>query len=314
MVNNVSLAFFFPGQGSQSVGMLSALAEAFPQLKKTFADASAVLGYDLWALAQQGPQETLNLTERTQPLLLTSSVAMWRLWRELGGPLPAMMAGHSLGEYSALVCSEVLGFEDAVDLVRKRGQYMQTAVPVGAGAMAAVLGLDDDVIVAACAAACTGSEVVEAVNFNSPGQVVIAGSAAAVDRASAALSDAGAKRVAKLPVSAPFHTSLMRPAAESLALDIDALAFSAPRVPIVHNVNAQPETNPTRIKALMIEQTASPVQWTRSVQFMVQQGIEKGYECGPGKVLAGLVRRVQRSLVVTPLDDADKFEALVQQA
>ncbi|MGB5326047.1 MAG: ACP S-malonyltransferase, partial [Pseudomonadales bacterium] len=224
------------------------------------------------------------------------------------GALPALLAGHSLGEYSALVCSNVVAFEDAVDLVRKRGQYMQNAVPVGEGAMAAVLGLDDEAIIAACAAACEGEEVVEAVNFNSPGQVVIAGSTAAVQRASQALSDAGAKRVAPLPVSAPFHTSLMRPAAEALAKDIDSLDFSAPHIPIVHNVNAAIEADPLQIKKLMVQQTASPVQWTRTAQYMAEKGITQGCECGPGKVLAGLVRRVQREIAVAPLDSPDAFE------
>lgn len=309
-----ALAFFFPGQGSQSVGMLADLAAAHPLIEQTFATASDVLGYDLWALAQQGPQEALNLTEKTQPLLLTSSVAIWRLWRECGGVVPAMLAGHSLGEYSALVASEVLDFEAAVDLVRKRGQYMQSAVPVGEGAMAAVLGLADDAVVAACAEASEGAEVAEAVNFNSPGQVVIAGSAAAVQRASELLSEAGAKRVAPLPVSAPFHTSLMQPAAEALAKDIAALSFRAPQIPIVHNVNAATESDPENVRELMVQQTARPVQWTRSVQYMVEQGIAQGCECGPGKVISGLVRRIHKPLGVAQLDNPDALAAALDAA
>lgn len=293
--------------------MLAGLAAAHPGIQQTFAEASTVLGYDLWALAQDGPQEQLNLTEKTQPLLLTCSVAIWRLWQERGGAAPEMMAGHSLGEYSALVCSGVLEFNDAVDLVRKRGSYMQAAVPVGKGAMAAVLGLADDDIVAACEQASRPGEVVEAVNFNSPGQVVIAGHAVAVERASRVLGEAGAKRVAMLPVSAPFHTSLMQPAAEALAQDINALRFNAPEIPVVHNVNAQTQSDPDQIRQLMVQQTSSPVQWTRSIEYMAAKGIDAGVECGPGKVLSGLVRRVQRSLVVNALDSPDAFDAALQQ-
>jgi [acyl-carrier-protein] S-malonyltransferase len=306
---NEKMAIVFPGQGSQTVGMLADMAAEYPQVNQLFTRASSVLGYDLWALAQSGPQEKLNLTETTQPLLLTSSVAIWEIWKSQGGALPKFMAGHSLGEYSALVCSEVLEFETAVHLVQQRGKFMQEAVPVGTGAMAAVLGLDDEKVVSLCAEISTASAVVEAVNFNSPGQVVVAGHAAAVEKAAAVLKQAGAKRVAPLPVSAPFHTSLMKPAGEALATIMKDLAFAAPVVPIVHNVNALTENAPEKIRALMIEQTSSPVQWTRSVQYMVENGIEAVIECGPGKVLSGLSRRIHKPLTVAAVEAPDALKA-----
>lgn len=300
-------AFVFPGQGSQAVGMLADFASAYPQLLDTFAEASDVLGYDLWALAQSGPQEKLNLTEITQPLLLASSVAIWRIWCEKGGEKPQLFAGHSLGEYSALVCSGVIPFAAAVDLVRQRGSFMQAAVPVGTGAMAAVLGLDDKVVVDICQSLSSDSNVVEAVNFNSPGQIVIAGHAGAVEQASAALKEAGAKRVAPLPVSAPFHTSLMKPAGDALAEIMQSIEFQAPQIPIIHNVHAKPESNPEEIRKLMVEQTSSAVQWTQCVQYMVAQGIEKTIECGPGKVLSGLSRRIHKPLQVANLESPESF-------
>ena len=300
-------AFVFPGQGSQTVGMLADFASAYPQLLDTFAEASDVLGYDLWALAQSGPQEKLNLTEITQPLLLTSSVAIWRIWCEKGGEKPQLFAGHSLGEYSALVCSGVIPFVAAVDLVRQRGSFMQAAVPVGAGAMAAVLGLDDNVVVDICQSLTGEANVVEAVNFNSPGQIVIAGHAGAVEQASAALKEAGAKRVAPLPVSAPFHTSLMKPAGDALAEIMQSIEFQAPQIPVIHNVHAKPESNPEEIRKLMVEQTSSAVQWTQCVQYMVAQGIEKTIECGPGKVLSGLSRRIHKPLQVANLESPESF-------
>ncbi|MGK0500862.1 MAG: [acyl-carrier-protein] S-malonyltransferase, partial [Oceanicoccus sp.] len=251
-----TLAFMFPGQGSQKVGMLAEIAAEFDLVKQTFAEASDALGYDMWDMVQNGEQEQLNLTERTQPILLTSSVALWRVWRQQKGPQPVMVAGHSLGEFSALVCAGSLAFADALTLVRDRGQFMQTAVPVGEGAMAAVLGLDDDVIIDICQQ--TGAE---AVNFNSPGQVVIAGKLAAVETAISLLKEAGAKRAMSLPVSAPFHTSLMRPAGEKLAEKVAGLEFSAPIIPVVHNVNAQTQTDPEKIKTLLVEQIYSPVKW-----------------------------------------------------
>lgn len=301
------LAFVFPGQGSQKVGMLAAAAERFSVVRDTFAEASDVLGYDLWKLVQEGPQEELNLTERTQPMLLTASVALWRVWNQQGGAQPSLMAGHSLGEFSALVCSDVINFGEAVNLVRLRGAYMQTAVPVGVGAMAAIIGLDDEAIVKACAEAADG-ECVSAVNFNSPGQVVIAGHASAVERAVAKCKEAGAKRAMPLPVSAPFHTALMRPAGERLAENIMAMEFRAPKVPVVHNVHAQTEQDPAKIKQLMIEQIHSPVQWTSCVEFMARAGVTTTVECGPGKVLSGLNKRVEKSLQTLALEDVEGLD------
>lgn len=290
----MSLAFVFPGQGSQKVGMLAEFADV-ATVRDTYAEASAVLGYDLWALSQNGPQEELNMTEVTQPLLLTASVALWRLWSEKGGATPSLMAGHSLGEFSALVCAGVIEFADAVDLVRKRGQFMQTAVPVGVGAMAAIIGLEDDQVDAACASAAQG-ECVNGVNYNSPGQVVIAGHAAAVDRAIAACKEAGAKRALPLPVSAPFHTDLMRPAGVELAKVVEQMIFSAPQIPVVHNVTVAPESDPAVIKSLVVDQIFSPVPWTQCVQYMAAQGVSDTVECGAGKVLSGLNKRIEKSL------------------
>jgi [acyl-carrier-protein] S-malonyltransferase len=294
-----NLAFVFPGQGSQKVGMLAEMAAEYPVIEQTFAEASEVLGYNLWELVQAGPQEELNLTERTQPMLLTASVAIWRAWNEKGGAKPALMAGHSLGEWTALVCAGVVAFKDAVKLVQQRGKFMQEAVPAGEGAMAAVIGLDDDAIKAACEQA-AGDEVVAPVNFNSPGQVVIAGSAGAVERAIPLCKEAGAKRAMPLPVSAPFHTSLMKPAADRLAEQIQATEFKAPETPVVHNVNAQTEADPEKIKALMIEQIYAPVLWSDCVRTMSQAGITQMVECGPGKVLSGLAKRIERSLSALP--------------
>ncbi|MDB4421180.1 ACP S-malonyltransferase [Pseudomonadales bacterium] len=303
------LAFVFPGQGSQSVGMLAPLADEYSSIQQLFSRASDVLGYDLWALAQSGPQEQLNLTEQTQPLLLTSSVAIWQVWQSLGGSVPALMAGHSLGEYSALVCSGVIDFDAAVSLVRDRGKFMQQAVPQGVGAMSAVLGLDDEVIVSICQDVSVDGNVVEAVNFNSPGQVVVAGSADAVSKAADLLKEAGAKRVAPLPVSAPFHTSLMKPAAEQLAVAIAKVEFHAPTIPIVHNVHASIESDPGKIRQLMVEQTASPVRWTQSIEFMVARGVERVVECGPGKVLSGLCRRIHKPLSASAIETPGALQA-----
>lgn len=303
-----NLAFVFPGQGSQKIGMLAELAVEYPVVQKTFAEASDVLGYDLWALVQTGAQEDINLTERTQPLLLTASVAVWRVWQEKNGASPAFMAGHSLGEWSALVCAGVVAFKDAVKLVQQRGKFMQEAVPAGLGAMAAIIGLDDALIVEACKKAEQG-EVVSAVNFNSPGQVVIAGAVAAVDRASVLCKEAGAKRALPLPVSAPFHTEMMRPAADRLAEQINATTFSAPRIPVVHNVTAQTEENPAKIKALMIEQIYSPVRWVECVNTLVALGVTTTLECGPGKVLSGLNKRINGDLATLSIEKPDEFVA-----
>ena len=302
------LAFVFPGQGSQKIGMLAELAAEYPVVQSTFAEASEVLGYDLWALVQSGTQEEINLTERTQPLLLTASVAVYRVWLEINGAQPAFMAGHSLGEWSALVCAGVVAFKDAVKLVQQRGKFMQEAVPAGQGAMAAIIGLDDALIIEACKKAEQG-EVVSAVNFNSPGQVVIAGAAAAVERASALCKEAGAKRALPLPVSAPFHTELMRPAAERLAEQIAATVFSAPAVPVVHNVTADTEADPEKIKALMIEQVFSPVRWVDCVNTLSAKGITLTLECGPGKVLSGLNKRINAELSAVSVEKPEELQA-----
>lgn len=308
-----NLAFVFPGQGSQKIGMMADLAAQYPVVEQTFAEASAVLGYDLWDMVQNGAQEDINLTERTQPLLLTASVALWRIWNEKEGPKPALMAGHSLGEWSALVCSGVVAFADAVKLVQQRGKFMQVAVPAGEGAMAAIIGLDDDKIEAACQQA-AGEEVVSAVNFNSPGQVVIAGHAGAVDRAIELCKEAGAKRAMPLPVSAPFHTSLMRPAADQLAEQIQATTFNTPETLIVHNVNAQTESDPEKIKALMIEQIYHPVLWVDCVKTLASKGIVTTLECGPGKVLSGLSKRIDKSLKGLATETPDALEKALAEA
>jgi [acyl-carrier-protein] S-malonyltransferase len=277
--------------------MLAAAAEAHPSVGHTFAEASEVLGYDAWELVQNGEQEQLNLTETTQPMLLTCSVALWRCWRAAGGAVPKLMAGHSLGEFSALVCAGAINFGDTVSLVRQRGAFMQTAVPVGEGAMAAIIGLDDASINDACKqAAGQSGEVVAAVNFNSPGQVVIAGSVAAVDIASGLCKEAGAKRALPLPVSAPFHTELMRPAGEKLAEVLAGITVSTPEIPVIHNVHAQAETDPRRIRELLVKQISSPVLWTSCVNALVTAGCAEIVECGPGKVLSGLNRRIDKSL------------------
>ena len=304
------IAFVFPGQGSQKVGMLAAAHERFQAVRDTFAEASGVLGYDMWDLIQNGEQDALNLTETTQPVLLTSSVALWRAWLEQGGHRPGIMAGHSLGEFSALVCAGALGFADAVQLVRQRGAFMQTAVPVGEGAMAAIIGLDDDAINRICdEVSASGGGVVSAVNFNSPGQVVIAGHTGSVEQAIAKLKEAGAKRAMPLPVSAPFHTQLMRPAGERLADVVAGISISSPKVPVVHNVHAAPEQDPQRIRELLVEQIYSPVQWTRCVETIVNSGAINMVECGPGKVLSGLGRRIDKSLQCFSLEEPDDLLA-----
>ncbi len=309
---NQKIAFVFPGQGSQKIGMLAELAAEYPVVQKTFAEASEVLGYDLWNLVQAGAQEDINLTERTQPLLLTASVAVWRVWKEKNGATPAFMAGHSLGEWSALVCAGVVAFKDAVKLVQQRGKFMQEAVPAGQGAMAAIIGLDDVAILEACKKAEQG-EVVSAVNFNSPGQVVIAGSAAAVERASAFCKEAGAKRALPLPVSAPFHTSLMQPAADRLAEQINATVFASPEVPVIHNVTAESEQSAEKIKLLMIEQIYSPVRWVECVNSLVAAGVNKTIECGPGKVLSGLNKRIHAELITVSIEKPEELLAVLAE-
>ena len=309
-----TIAFVFPGQGSQKVGMLAAAHEEFQAVRDTFEEASQVLAYDMWSLVQEGPQEALNLTETTQPVLLTSSVALWRAWLEQGGISPSVMAGHSLGEFSALVCAGALQFADAVQLVRQRGEFMQSAVPVGEGSMAAIIGVDDEQINTICAELSSGtSGVVAAVNFNSPGQVVIAGHTATVDAAITALKEAGAKRALPLPVSAPFHTELMKPAGERLAQAIAAIDVAAPGIPVVHNVHAATESNPEKIRSLLVEQIYSPVQWTGCVQSMIDAGVQQVVECGPGKVLSGLNRRIDKSLHSYALEEPDALQAGVTE-
>jgi len=306
------IALVFPGQGSQKVGMLAAAHERFQAVRDTFAEASQALGYDMWDLVRNGEQDALNLTETTQPVLLTCSVALWRAWLDEDGPRPAIMAGHSLGEFSALVCAESLAFADAVQLVRQRGAFMQTAVPVGEGAMAAIIGLDDDTINRVCSEAATHSgRTVAAVNFNSPGQVVIAGHTGGVDEAITRLKEAGAKRAMPLPVSAPFHTELMKPAGERLAEAVAGLSITAPAIPVVHNVHAQTEQDPQRIRELLVEQIYSPVQWTRCMQTIADAGATAAVECGPGKVLSGLGRRIDKSLQCFSVEEPDDLLAAV---
>lgn len=304
-------AFMFPGQGSQSKGMLSDLAEKYPSLLNTFQEASEVLGYDLWDLCQQGDESELNRTEVTQPAILTASIALWRLWGELGAARPDYLAGHSLGEYSALVAAGSLEFSAAVGLVRERGRLMQGAVAEGVGKMAAVIGLDDDLVVAACSEAAEG-QVVEAVNFNSPGQVVIAGNAEAVERAAAACKEKGARRVLPLPVSVPSHCALMKPAAEQLAVTLEKVTVQAPVIPVLQNVTAQIVTDPAQIRDNLVKQLYSPVLWTQTLKAMAGLGVERVVECGPGKVLVGLAKRTlenaQGLATATSKDFEDSFE------
>ena len=302
------LAIVFPGQGSQSVGMLADLYQTYPLVQDTFNEASAALGYDLWALIANGPEEQLNETQRTQPALLTASVAVWRVWQQQGGATPAYFAGHSLGEYSALVCAGVLSLADAVKLVEKRGQYMQQSVPAGTGAMAAIIGLDDAAIAKACADAAQG-EVVAPVNFNSPGQVVIAGHKAAVERAGEACKAAGAKRALPLPVSVPSHCALMRPAAEQLAVDLAALQFNTPAIPVVNNVDVQIAGNADAIKDALIRQLYSPVRWTETIEYFAAQGVTEVLELGAGKVLSGLIKRINKELNTSSITDSAALSA-----
>ncbi len=305
----MSLAFVFPGQGSQSVGMMSALAKVSPVIAATFAEASAVLGYDLWQLCQEGPPELLNSTERTQPAMLTAGVATYRLWRERGGAQPEMMAGHSLGEFTALVASGALSFQDAVDLVRYRGELMQAAVPPGQGAMAAILGLEDIDIDEACREASQG-EVVEAVNFNAPGQVVIAGDAAAVARAIEIATAKGARRALALPISVPAHSSLMQPASEQLRLRLENTAFAPNPAIAVYGVDIRTHATAEGIRVGLVKQLYTPVYWAATVRTMVAAGATHIVECGPGKVLTGLNRRVDknRDLKMAALQDPQNFD------
>lgn len=293
-------AFVFPGQGSQAVGMLSDVAESFAVVSQTFAEASDALGYDLWDVVQNDADSRLNQTEVTQPAILTASVA---LYRTLEGAAPTVMAGHSLGEYSALVCAGSLSFADAVRLVALRGRAMQAAVPAGTGAMAAIIGLEDDAIMQACVAA-AGQEIVSPVNYNSPGQVVIAGHKAAVERAGEACKAAGAKRVLPLPVSVPSHCALMKPAAAELEAALESIEIQLPSIPVIHNVNVSVANSVASIRSALVEQLYSPVRWTETVQQMANDGIETLYEIGPGKVLTGLTKRIDKRLSGMALGDA----------
>ena len=302
-----TLAFTFPGQGSQAVAMLADLADQ-SVVTETFAEASTVLGYDLWDLVQNDDQGTLNQTHITQPALLAASVALWRFWCARHGQQPAVMAGHSLGEYSALVCAGAMAFTDAVDLVKARGEYMQAAVPAGTGAMAAIIGLADDAIAAACASSAAG-EIVAPVNYNSLGQVVIAGQVGAVERAMLACKEAGAKRALPLPVSVPSHCALMQPAAEQLAVKLSAIEVSMPTIPVVHNVNAQVASNVAQLVANLVAQLHQPVRWTDCVQNMAQQGVEVMLECGPGKVLTGLGKRIDKTIVAAAINDSASLQS-----
>ena len=303
----MSFAFVFPGQGSQSVGMMAAYGDA-AVVRATFDEASAALGDDLWTMVAEGPAEVLTQTVNTQPVMLTAGIAAWRLWQEKGGKNPAVLAGHSLGEYAALVAAGVISLKDAVPLVRLRAAAMQEAVPVGTGAMAAILGLDTPGIVAACAEAAQG-EVVEPVNFNANGQTVIAGHKAAVERAMDACKARGAKMAKALPVSAPFHSSLIRPAADKLAARLAELTLNVPSIPVINNVDVAIENEPARIKDALIRQAYNPVRWVETIQKMAATGVSTVAECGPGKVLAGLTKRCADGVVGVALADAAAIEA-----
>ena len=302
----------FPGQGSQSLGMLAELAELHPEIRDTFAEASDGAGVDLWALSQGGPEEQLNTTEYTQPALLAASVALWRLWNAQGGARPALLAGHSLGEYSALVAAGALTLHDGAHLVRLRGQFMQQATPAGVGAMAAVLGAEDAQVLEVCKQA-AGSQVVVPANYNSPGQIVIGGDAAAVDRALELLAAQGVRKAVKLAVSVPSHTPLMRDAANRLADAMAGLQWQAPAVPVVQNVDAKVHEGVEAIAQALVQQLYQPVQWTSCVQALAAAGVERVAECGPGKVLSGLVKRIDKSLQARPLATPADFAGALEE-
>jgi len=303
----MSLAFVFPGQGSQSVGMLAALADAYPSVRATYDEASTALGYDLWTIVASGPEEKLNQTEITQPAMLSAGVAVWRTWQADHGPQPIVMAGHSLGEYSALVCAGALAFADAVKLVADRGRYMQEAVPAGQGGMAAIVGLDDDQVRTLCEQNANG-DVLSPVNFNSPGQVVIAGTATAVARAVENAKAAGAKLAKLLPVSVPSHCGLMHPAAERMRERLGQLSINTPRIPVLHNVHVRNETSPDGIREALVRQIESPVRWVETVQQMTASGVTRIIECGPGKVLAGLNKRIAKDAQTLPVYDPESLQ------
>jgi len=309
---DAGLAFVFPGQGSQSVGMLAELAAAHPIIQETFAEAGATLGVDLWRMTQAGPEDDLNLTTNTQPALLAAAVATWRAWHAAGGATPALLAGHSLGEYSALVCAGSLHLDDGVRLVAERGRCMQNAVPAGSGGMAAILGLDDQAVVAACAEA-AGNEIVAAVNFNAPGQVVIAGHRSAVDRAIAAAKTRGAKRAIPLPVSVPSHCALMLPAAEAFRGYLDRVPFADATIPVVQNVDAVARQDSAALREALILQLSAPVRWVDCVATLARLGARCVTECGPGKVLSGLIKRIDGSLQVGSIGEPSGFSAALSR-
>lgn len=300
----MSLAFVFPGQGSQSVGMLNLLADSHPEVKETFAEASAALGYDLWGIAANDPEDKINQTEVTQPAMLAAGVAVWRVWQKQGGPQPVLMAGHSLGEYTALACAGAMEFKESVKLVADRGRFMQEAVPAGQGGMAAILGLEDNQVRALCEQAAQG-DVLAPVNFNSPGQVVIAGTAAAVARAVEQAKGAGAKLAKLLPVSVPSHCALMHPAAERMRERLKQARIQTPRIPVLHNVHVKSETDPDAIRDALVRQIESPVRWVETIRKMAAEGIDKLVECGPGKVLVGLNKRIVKEAQTLPVYDPE---------
>lgn len=304
----MSLAFIFPGQGSQSVGMLKDLSENFSEVSATFKEASDALGYDLWSVIQEGPAEKLNSTDVTQPAMLASGVATWRVWQAKGGAMPAMMAGHSLGEYTALVCAGSLDFIDAVKLVSQRGQFMMQAVPAGTGAMAAILGMEDELVRQVCLDVAQG-EVLEAVNYNSPGQVVVAGNKAAIERVCVLAKEKGAKRVLELPVSVPSHCALMKPAAEQLAEVLNTISFKIPSIPVFNNVDVVAAESEADIRDALKRQLFSPVRWVETIEKMSANGADQFIECGPGKVLIGLNKRINKALTSAALLDTATIEA-----
>jgi len=309
----MSLAFIFPGQGSQSVGMLKDLSENFSEVSATFSEASDALGYDLWTFVQDGPGEKLNRTDITQPAMLVSSVATWRIWQAKGGVIPAMMAGHSLGEYTALVCAGSLDFVDAVKLVSQRGQFMMEAVPAGTGAMAAILGMSDEAVRQVCFDAAQG-EVLEAVNYNSPGQVVVAGNKAAVERVTVLAKEKGAKRALELPVSVPSHCALMKPAADKLAEILSGISFKTPSIPVINNVDVTTATSEADIRDALKRQLFSPVRWVETMAIAAEEGIDFFLEVGPGRILKGLAGKCQAGTKVYPcgtLTDLQKLEVIV---
>ncbi|MFG0738055.1 ACP S-malonyltransferase [Proteus terrae] len=300
-------AMIFPGQGSQAVGMLAELAEQYPIVTETFAQASDVLGYSLWDLVQNGPEEELNKTWKTQPALLAASVAIWRVWQEKQGKMPQMMAGHSLGEYSALVCAGVIDFAAAIKLVELRGQLMQEAVPAGTGAMYAIIGLDNDAIAKACEEAAQG-QIVSPVNFNSPGQVVIAGNKEAVERAGVLCKEAGAKRALPLAVSVPSHCALMKPAADKLAVALQEIEFKQPEIQVVNNVDVVAQTDANAIRDALVRQLYNPVRWTETVELIAEKGITQLLEIGPGKVLTGLTKRISKEMNAAAVNDITSLD------